>query len=152
MKSEKFTLLFVEDHTDTAAATAHLLRGNGYGVTTAANAKEARALAAKGKFDLALCDVGLPDADGCDLFSELSNMYGMPGIAVTGYIEPNDLDRAARAGFAAHVVKPYDFAKLVVVIESVLAGERPLANAVKQQDDDTSPVNANYGSNGGGPI
>lgn len=151
MKAEKFTLLFVEDHTDTATATAHLLRGNGYGVATATNAQEARALAAQGKFDLALCDVGLPDADGCDLFSELTNMYGMPGIAVTGFVEPEDLNRAARAGFAAHVVKPYDFAKLVVVIESVLAGERPLANAVRQQALDAAAlVETNSGRNGNG--
>ncbi|CAN5487174.1 hypothetical protein BH09PLA1_BH09PLA1_05680 [soil metagenome] len=133
MKSAKFTLLFVEDHADTAVAMAHLLRGNGYGVETARSAKEARALAATSKFDLALCDVGLPDADGCDLFAELREIYGMPGIAVTGYIEPSDLDRAARAGFAAHVIKPYDFAKLVTVIESVLAGERPLEDSMKSQ-------------------
>ena len=129
--SSKFSVLFVEDHVDTATALAHLLRGNGYGVAMARSAKEARELAALSKFDLALCDVGLPDADGCDLFAELRDMYGMPGIAVTGFIEPDDLDRAARAGFAAHVVKPYDFNKLVVVIESVLAGERPLESAMK---------------------
>jgi CheY-like chemotaxis protein len=133
MASTKFTLLFIEDHADTAAATAHLLRGNGYGVTTARSAQEARTLAAQGKFDLALCDVGLPDADGCDLFSELRSIYGMPGIAVTGYIEPEDLDRAVRAGFAAHIVKPYDFARLIDVIESVLAGEAPLMDATAQQ-------------------
>ena len=133
MTSSKFTLLFIEDHVDTAAATAHLLRGNGYGVTTARNAAEARSFASKGKFDLALCDVGLPDADGCDLFCELRARYGMPGIAVTGYIEPDDLDRAIRAGFAAHVVKPYDFAKLIVVIESVLAGEQPLQQENSQR-------------------
>lgn len=134
----KVTLLFIEDHVDTAAATAHLLRGSGYGVTTASNAEEARALAAQGKFDLALCDVGLPDADGCDLFSELRSMYGMPGIAVTGYIEPEDLERAIRAGFAAHVVKPYDFAKLILVIESVLAGKRPLMEATRAQQSQSS--------------
>jgi CheY-like chemotaxis protein len=129
MSSPNITLLFIEDHVDTALATAHLLRGNGYGVTTARSAREAREVAAKGKFDLALCDVGLPDADGCDLFTELRTRYGMPGIAVTGYVEPEDLDRAIRAGFAAHVVKPYDFAKLINVIELVLAGECPLAEA-----------------------
>jgi CheY-like chemotaxis protein len=129
-----FTLLFIEDHVDTAAATAHLLRGNGYGVAMARNAKEARALAAQGKFDLALCDVGLPDADGCDLFTELRRAYGMPGIAVTGYIEPEDLARAIRAGFAAHVVKPYDFERLIDVIERVLAGECPLAETARAGD------------------
>jgi len=133
MKSANVTLLFIEDHVDTAAATAQLLRGNGYGVTTARNAKEARVLAAQKKFDLALCDVGLPDADGCDLFTELRGMYGMPGIAVTGYIEPEDLDRAIRAGFSAHVVKPYDFAKLITLIELVLAGQRPLIDAARSQ-------------------
>jgi CheY-like chemotaxis protein len=126
--------LFIEDHVDTAAATAHLLRGSGYGVTTARNAAEARTLAAQAKFDIALCDVGLPDADGCDLFCELRSEYGMPGIAVTGYIEPEDLERAIRAGFAAHVVKPYDFGKLVQVIECVLAGERPLEAVARSQD------------------
>jgi CheY-like chemotaxis protein len=126
MTTAKVTLLFIEDHVDTATATAHLLRGNGFAVTTARSAREAREMAAHAKFDLALCDVGLPDADGCELFRELTQQYGMPGIAVTGYIEPEDLDRAVQAGFAAHVVKPYDFAKLITVIESVLAGERPL--------------------------
>jgi hypothetical protein len=50
------------------------------------------------------------------------------------------------------VVKPYDFAKLVVVIESVLAGERPLADSIKQQDEltDGDAVDATCGPDGNG--
>jgi CheY-like chemotaxis protein len=135
MTADKVTLLFIEDHVDSAQAAAHLLRGNGFAVTIARSAREAREHAAQARFDLALCDVGLPDADGCDLYRELAGQYGIPGIAVTGYIEPEDLDRAIAAGFAAHVVKPYDFAKLVGVIQLVLAGERPLAKRASAASD-----------------
>lgn len=114
-------LLIVEDHLDTLDMLAELLRRAGYVVVGASNGTVARVAAASQRFDLAICDVGLPDCDGCDLFAELRALYGLRGIAVSGYGMPGDVDRCNAAGFAAFVLKPYINGDLFETIERVLS-------------------------------
>jgi CheY-like chemotaxis protein len=113
------TVLLVEDHADSAETLARILATWGYRVSISTNVAEARDLASRQRFDLALCDLGLPDGDGCDLMQELGSLYGLKGIALTGYGMPQDVQRAARAGFSAHVVKPVDFERLRQTVEKV---------------------------------
>src|SRR5579862_6643398 len=86
MSSEPFIrILVVEDHEDSLAATAKLLRRSGYEVVTGRTLSEARAAAAVNRCDLVICDQGLPDGMGTDLLRELRDIYKLKGIVVTGY-------------------------------------------------------------------
>ncbi|MDP9173608.1 MAG: response regulator [Planctomycetota bacterium] len=113
------SILLVEDHVDSAQCLARSLVRLGHRVEVAGSISEARHLAGAQRFDLALCDLGLPDGDGCDLMRELADIYGLTGIALTGFGMPDDIDRVARAGFAAHVLKPVSLEKLVSVLEKI---------------------------------
>jgi CheY-like chemotaxis protein len=119
MKKVLRNILVVEDHADSAETLSRILGAWGYQVFACANVAEARDLASRQQFDLALCDLGLPDGDGCDLMVELAKLHGLKGIALTGYGMPQDIQRAARAGFAAHVVKPIDFQRLREAVEQI---------------------------------
>jgi two-component system CheB/CheR fusion protein len=56
-----------------------------------------------------LCDIGLPDMDGYAVAKVLRCEAGLKDtllVALTGYALPADKERAAEAGFDAHLTKP----------------------------------------------
>ncbi|HSF41620.1 MAG TPA: ATP-binding protein, partial [Thermoanaerobaculia bacterium] len=109
-------LLLVEDHEPTLEVMTALLEAAGHHVKAARDLASARRLAAEGDFDLLVSDLGLPDGSGLDLMRELRERYGLRGIAVSGYGMEEDLRRSREAGFAEHLIKPVDPAKLKAAI------------------------------------
>src|SRR5688572_17459164 len=99
-------ILLAEDHEDTLHALARLLRRNGHTVYTARTASEARDLAAANRCDLLIGDIGLPDRSGVELMRELRELYGLKGIAVSGYVTKDDVSEALEAGYDKHLAKP----------------------------------------------
>jgi signal transduction histidine kinase/ActR/RegA family two-component response regulator/HAMP domain-containing protein len=99
-------ILLVEDHEPTRTALAHLLTRRNFDVLTAASVAEGRELAAKNKIDLLISDIGLPDGSGYALMSELQKLYGLNGIALSGYGMEEDVTQSQKAGFVAHLTKP----------------------------------------------
>jgi two-component system CheB/CheR fusion protein len=122
-------LLLVEDHADTAEAMADLLRDRGHEVTVARCVTDALARAgasgATGGFDLVVSDLGLPDGSGLELMRELAGLYGLPGIALSGYGTEEDVRRSLEAGFARHLTKPVNIHALEAAIleASSLSGQ-----------------------------
>jgi signal transduction histidine kinase len=59
--------------------------------------------------ELVLCDIGLPDMDGYQIaraFRADGSLRSAHLVAVSGYAQPEDLQRAAEAGFEWHLAKP----------------------------------------------
>src|SRR5690348_4727519 len=109
-------ILFVEDHDDTAVVVAKLLRASGHQVTVARTAADAKDAASRETHDLLICDIGLPDQDGCDLLQDLLAQRPLPAIALTAFAYPADAKRCLAAGFRAHVPKPLDLERLLAAI------------------------------------
>jgi CheY-like chemotaxis protein len=86
---------------------------------TASTVQSALALASNRRFDFVISDLGLPDGNGIDLMLQLSNDYGLRGIALTGYGMAEDVARTEQAGFLAHLVKPINFDQLHRVLEQM---------------------------------
>ena len=125
-------ILVVDDHPDTTRCVARLLERSGHAVRTAGGFHAAVAAAGAGRFDVLLCDIGLPDGDGCDLLARVSALYPVTAVAVTGYGTPADLRRYEQAGFDECLVKPLEFGRLAATVERVAAaaaGRRLLATA-----------------------
>ena len=99
-------ILLVEDHEPTRTALTHLLSRRNFEVLTAASVAEGRELASKNKIDLLISDIGLPDGSGYALMIELRKLYGLNGIALTGYGMEEDVAHSQKAGFVAHLTKP----------------------------------------------
>ena len=108
-------ILLVEDHAESLSALARLLEFGGYTVRRAATYHQAMNLA--DGCDLLVADIGLPDGNGLDLMRELSGLYGMRGVAVSGFAEPLDLQQAAAAGYCEYLVKPVKIGEVVEAIE-----------------------------------
>ncbi|HEX4350887.1 MAG TPA: ATP-binding protein, partial [Verrucomicrobiae bacterium] len=105
-------LLLVDDHEPTLQVMTSLLTRSGYQLVTASTVAEALAAAARGTFDLVISDLGLPDGTGIQLMEKLRDQYGLRGIALSGYGMEEDIARARRAGFVAHLIKPVRMADL----------------------------------------
>jgi DNA-binding response OmpR family regulator len=114
-------ILLVDDYADTAQAYARLLRRDGFDVSIATDCQTARVAAAQSEFDLLVCDLGLPDGDGCDLLRELRQRQHLAGIAVTGSGMGEDYRRSREAGFLFHLLKPIQIDALSAAIRSALA-------------------------------
>ena len=114
-------ILLVEDDMDSLAALTRLLSLSGHRALAASSAAEALELAAAERCDLVVSDVGLPDRSGVELMRELSGLYNIPGIAVTGFADAADLDKCAAAGFARHIKKPVEFPKLLQAVNELTA-------------------------------
>jgi two-component system CheB/CheR fusion protein len=118
-KSQKQSILLVEDHAATARAVERYLSEIGYDVDVAANAACARKLAAKRSFDILLCDINLPDDNGWDLMRELNRRRVTTGIAISGFASAMDMERSEAAGFTKHLAKPFSPDDLTDALESL---------------------------------
>ena len=119
MKTQTLRILVVDDHHDTVEACQRILVRHGHRVTTAESFDEAISLAKLERFELLLCDIGMPDHDGFDLLLKLKTLYPVRAIALSGYGMPDDVERVAKAGFDSFLLKPVDFVRLQAAIANV---------------------------------
>ena len=119
---DAISVLVADDHADSLAALATLLRISGYTVHTAGTLSEASAVASRRRCDLLVGDIEFRDGSGLDLMRELHAKYGLAGIALSGHTGPQDVDAALQAGFARHIAKPVMFAALLDAVRELTAG------------------------------
>ncbi|HWN41416.1 MAG TPA: response regulator, partial [Thermoanaerobaculia bacterium] len=119
----RLRVLLVEDHSDTAAALADLMRLQGHEVRIAGTVAQALSAAAEeSRIDLVISDLGLPDGNGQDLMRQLAEEFGLRGIALSGYGMEDDVRRSREAGFERHLTKPVNLEALESAIQQVAAG------------------------------
>jgi signal transduction histidine kinase/ActR/RegA family two-component response regulator len=113
-------VLVVDDNVDAATSLVDLLRLDGHEVQGAYSAKEALESVNLFKPDAVLLDIGLPDMDGYQVAHRIRGIGpSVRIIALTGYGQAEDVQRARDAGFDAHMVKPVDLNAL----ERAICGE-----------------------------
>ena len=105
------SVLVVEDNGDAREMMRYLLKLAGHDVHEAADGAAAVATALDLQPDVAIVDIGLPGIDGYEVARRLRLAPGgdrFTLIALTGYGQPEDRERAEQAGFDAFLVKPID--------------------------------------------
>ncbi|HET9624795.1 MAG TPA: ATP-binding protein [Kofleriaceae bacterium] len=113
--AERRRVLVVDDNEDAAALLAEYLEAMGNTTRVAHDGAQALRLVEDFVPELALLDIGLPVMDGYELAQQLRARLGhdhLRLIAVTGYGQESDRQKAKDASFDAHLVKPIDFARL----------------------------------------
>jgi two-component system CheB/CheR fusion protein len=112
-------VLVVDDNVDAAESLALVLRAAGHVVWTAFSGETAIDVAARVRPDVAILDIGLPGRNGYQIALALRSRQETASctlVALTGYGQPEDLERAMRSGFDRHFVKPVDPDVILVVI------------------------------------
>ncbi len=121
---EALNVLVVDDNVDAAQMLALLVETLGHHAVVENASSAALARAAREAPDVCLLDIGLPDLDGYELARRLRMQAGtrrLTLVAVTGYGQEQDRDRARRAGFDHHLVKPADTTVLAQLLQHVAA-------------------------------
>jgi PAS domain S-box-containing protein len=112
-------VLIVEDNADAAESLMILLELLGLQVRTAHDGSAALDAARASRPDLMLIDIGLPGMDGYELAAEIRRdeaLRGVTLVALTGYGQEEDRQRAFAAGFDHHMVKPVDVEEVEKVV------------------------------------
>ncbi len=115
-------VLVVDDEADIRALISEILTEEGYGVTAAANALEAREARADKRYDLVLLDIWMPDTDGITLLREWSDAGDLncPVVIMSGHGTVDTAVEATRLGAFDFVEKPLSLAKLLRTVEAAL--------------------------------
>src|SRR5215475_5236534 len=118
-------ILVVDDEANIRALIDEILSEEGYDVTTAADARHARAARKDNEFDLILLDIWMPDTDGISLLKEWSE-NGATGAVVmmSGHGTVDTAVEATRLGAVDFIEKPVSLAKLLRTVEKALALRR----------------------------
>jgi CheY-like chemotaxis protein len=118
------SVLVIEDNPDAREALVALLELDGYHVESAADGPTAIELTRAKRPDVALVDIGLPGIDGYEVARRIRGLGGQQPtlVALTGYGQPEDRQRAVEAGFDAHLVKPVDPSNLAELLSRGIPG------------------------------
>ena len=113
-------VLVVDDNHDAATSLAELLSIRGYQARVAHDGPGALQAALEMQPDMILLDIGLPGMSGYDVARAVRRNPALEGtllVALTGYGQDEDRQRAHQAGFDRHFTKPVnldDLNKLLV--------------------------------------
>ncbi|HYR34526.1 MAG TPA: response regulator [Burkholderiales bacterium] len=123
-------VLVVDDNLDAAESTAAYLRLEGHEVKTVGDGNEALSSVRVFAPHVIVLDIGLPGLDGYAVARQLRERGDTSHallIAVTGYGQKDDRQRATEAGFDYHFVKPTDPRQIQAAIEQGRPPERAAA-------------------------
>jgi PAS domain S-box-containing protein len=119
-------ILVVDDNQDAAETLQEGLVHHGYEVRIAFDPATALKIAQEFRPGTAILDIGMPEMSGYDLATHLRTLVEPGGklqlVAVTGFGQPSDRERALSTGFDRHLVKPVDLKQLVRTLEELRTG------------------------------
>jgi CheY-like chemotaxis protein len=112
-------VLLVEDNPDVAEMLAAYLQELGHEVIQAHDGRAGLDAALRHRPEVIVCDIGLPGLDGYEIARRVREASGPQPcvlIAVSGYGDSTDRERARMAGFDHHLTKPADPVQLADLI------------------------------------
>ena len=130
-------IFFVEDDLSLISGLSFALKKQGYELTVARTGREAEQLWEKGKYDLVILDVTLPDGSGFDLCRKLRETSKIPIMFLTAADEETDIIMGLDIGGDDYITKPF---KLAVFLSRV--------NALLRRSENFNQMETELSSNG----
>jgi signal transduction histidine kinase len=106
---ERMRIVVIDDNDDIRETMQQLLQSLGHDVEVAPDGLSGVALVLKERPQVALVDIGMPGLDGYQVAQKLRAELGpqqLRLVAMTGFGQSTDRDRALAAGFDSHLIKP----------------------------------------------
>jgi two-component system phosphate regulon response regulator OmpR len=126
-------LLVVDDDRRIRDLLSRFLLSEGYRVTTAETAADARAKLAGLRFDLLILDVMMPGETGFNLARDLRGSSNVPIIMLTARAEAQSRIEGLAIGADDYLGKPFEPKELSLRIAGILRRSRPAATAPSAQ-------------------
>jgi len=113
-------LLVVDDDTRIRSLLKRYLSENGFRISIAGNAEEARARLRGLDFDLIVLDVMMPGETGVELTQSLREERDVPILMLTALTETDNRIEGLQAGADDYLPKPFDPRELILRINNIL--------------------------------
>lgn len=120
MDGDKAHILVIDDDTRLRSLLQRYLRENGFFVSTASGAAEARARLGEYKFDLLIVDIMMPEESGLEFLATLRQESVIPVILLTAMGETTDRINGLETGADDYLAKPFEPKELVLRIKNIL--------------------------------
>ena len=120
MNEPQAHLLVVDDDERIRGLLQKFLMRNGYLVTVARDAAQARRLLAGLEFDMVVLDVMMPGEDGIALTRDLRARLAVPILLLTARGETSNRIEGFEAGADDYLVKPFEPKELLLRINAIL--------------------------------
>ncbi len=127
-------LLVVDDDSRIRTLISRFLVENGFRVTIAASAAEARKKVAVIDFDLLVLDVMMPGESGMDFAADLRRTSHVPILMLTARAETESRIRGLEIGADDYLAKPFDPRELLLRIGNILKRGGPLQPKAKASE------------------
>ncbi|SMC85775.1 response regulator [Lentzea albidocapillata] len=114
------TVLVVDDEPQIVRALRINLSARGYDVLTAHDGKTALEVAADGKPDIVVLDLGLPDIDGAEVIAGLRGWTSVPILVLSARTESARKVEALDAGADDYVTKPFGMDELLARLRAAV--------------------------------
>lgn len=117
-RAARHRILIVEDNADNREMMRILLETSGHEIHEAGDGVSGVEMAIQLEPDTVLIDIGLPGIDGYEVARQIraKRRDRCRLIALSGYGQEKDRQRAFEAGFDDHLLKPVDPARLLAVL------------------------------------
>jgi DNA-binding NtrC family response regulator len=136
----KGSILVVDDESEIREGLELLLRGEGYGVSSAETGESGLEKLEQHPYDLLLLDVSLPDRNGLDMLKEIHRRDPQLSIVLITAYGSIDMARAAfKNGAMDYITKPWSNDELLVQVAQAVESRRlrdenvQLKRALKQR-------------------
>ncbi len=115
-------ILVIDDIPDIVEILCSLLGYLGHETITALSGPEGIEKAKESRPEVVICDIGLPGMNGYEVAQSILSDKELKDtflIALSGYAQPNDLERSREAGFKKHLAKPVNLDTLEQTLADV---------------------------------
>ena len=120
MQKDRAHILVVDDDLRLRSLLQRYLQENGFAVTGAYDAENARMFLQQYVFDLLIVDVMMPNETGLEFLRKLRGHSDVPAIVLTAMGETQDRISGLEAGADDYLPKPFEPKELVLRINNIL--------------------------------
>ena len=117
------TVMIVDDSSSVRQVVKNALTGEGYAVIEAENGKDALTKVDRDGAHLIICDVNMPVMNGIAFvqeFRKIPKFQYTPVIMLTTESDQKLKDQGKSAGVKAWMVKPFDDAKMITAVKTLI--------------------------------
>jgi len=119
-------ILLLDDDDGIALLCLRMLQGTQLSMITSGTVAQALWLMSVQPFDLAICDIGLPDGDGLDFLARFKALCpAAPAIVITASRDPENERLAAQLGVKHFLRKPFRMEDFTSAVRESLPSGRP---------------------------
>jgi two-component system, NtrC family, nitrogen regulation response regulator NtrX len=120
-------ILVVDDEAEIRSSLEEILREEGYAVTSAATAAEAKVLIEDAPYDAVLLDIWLPDRDGLDVLAEIRRLPDETrpeAVIISGHGTIESAVKATKLGAYDFLEKPLSIDRTLIVLKNAIEARR----------------------------